>query len=533
VKASDRAAVVARRGGAVSDGPATFLRCTGCGFRVPDGASAPFGCPEARPGDDVDHVLERELVAGRVSWPKPAEPEPNPFLRYRTLAHAWHAARRLGWSDEEYVALVRRLDAAVAAVDGAGFRETPLHDEPALADALGFIPPGGLLVKDETRNVSGSHKGRHLFGTLLELTVAEAARALSAAQGQAAGRRHAPEPPRLAIASCGNAALAAAVVARAVERPLDVFVPPDANPAVLARLAELGAGITLCHRRPGEAGDPTYLRLLEAVRAGAIPFACMGNLNPYSVEGGATLGWELVDQFRGRSAAPDRLFVQAGAGGLAAACMTAFTDAVALGVDVGIPRLHAVQTEGAWPLARAYELVASRIFVHAPTGAVPPASDPEARAALLRDLVASGPGEAELAAAARHRSSFMWPWETTPHSAAQGILDDEAYDWFAVVRAMLRTGGYPVVVPEAGVLAANELALTHTGTDVDHTGSAGLAGLLELMKRGVVDPNETVAVLFTGVRRGIAPAAAADAARTEGGAQTLKRPQGGNGVTVG
>ena len=36
---------------------------------------------------------------------------------------------------------------------------------------------------------------------------------------------------RLAIASCGNAALAAAVIARAADWPLDVFIPPDAERA--------------------------------------------------------------------------------------------------------------------------------------------------------------------------------------------------------------------------------------------------------------------------------------------------------------
>ena len=41
-------------------------------------------------------------------------------------------------------------------------------------DALGLSPAGGVWVKDETGNVSGSHKARHLFGTLLEIVVAEA-----------------------------------------------------------------------------------------------------------------------------------------------------------------------------------------------------------------------------------------------------------------------------------------------------------------------------------------------------------------------
>ncbi len=52
----------------------------------------------------------------------------------------------------------------------------------------------------------------------------------------------------------------------------------------------------------------------------------------------------------------------------------------------------------------------------------------------------------------------MWPWETEPVSLAHGILDDETYDWLAVVRAMLLTGGRSVVVDEDTIEAANQLA---------------------------------------------------------------------------
>ena len=69
-----------------------------------------------------------------------------------------------------------------------------------------------MWVKDETGNVAGSHKARHLFGILLELRVAEAL-------------GHGDPASPLAIASCGNAAYAAAVVARAAGRELRVFVP--------------------------------------------------------------------------------------------------------------------------------------------------------------------------------------------------------------------------------------------------------------------------------------------------------------------
>ncbi|HSM33108.1 MAG TPA: hypothetical protein VK987_03375, partial [Anaerolineae bacterium] len=67
--------------------------------------------------------------------------------------------------------------------------------------------------------------------------------------------------------------------------------------------------------------------------------------------------------------------------------------------------------------------------------------------------------------------------------------------------AMLISGGRSIVVDEATLETANALALPRVGTDADHTGTAGLAGLIQLTRDGVVHPDETVAVIFSGVRR--------------------------------
>ena len=93
----------------------------------------------------------------------------------------------------------------------------------------------------------------------------------------------------------------------------------------------------------------------------------------------------------------------------------------------------------------------------------------------------------------------MWPWEYVGESAADGILDDETYDWLPVVEAMASTGGAPVVVTEAHVLEANELGRRTTGIAASHTGTAGLAGLLAI--RNQIDPDERVVVIFSGIQR--------------------------------
>jgi len=453
---------------------ATWLTCAGCGYRVADDAFA-TRCPRARSGDDTDHVLRRSLDPGRIAFPTGGEG--NPFIRYRTLWHGYQRAIAAGRRDAEIVEMIERLDRAVAAVDGHGFAVTPFHRTTDLGLLLDPSGRGGIMVKDETGNVSGSHKARHLFGTMLELQWAGAER----------------QRP-LAIASCGNAALAAAVVARAAEWPLLVFVPDEADPSVLARLTELGAAVTTCARHPDETGDPPYLRLREAIADGAIPFTCQGNENGLAIEGGLTIGYEIADVLRATGQRLDRLFVQVGGGALASSVIQGLEEAKALGVIDHVPRVHAVQTRNAHPLKRAYDLVVLHLLEHTddPYGSLTEA---------LEAVVSSGRADEELAWVARHRSQFMWPWTPTPHSVAGGILDDETYDWLAVVRGMLATGGSPVVVGEQLLLDATELARTATGIDLDPTGAAGLAGLLRLRQDGAIHPDETSAVLFTGIRR--------------------------------
>jgi threonine synthase len=267
-------------------------------------------------------------------------------------------------------------------------------------------------------------------------------------------------------------------VAAAGGRVLDVFVPVEADSAVIARLKSLDARVTVCPREAGVPGDPTYHRLRRALAEGELPFTCQGNENGIAVEGGFTLGYEIAAALAGGPAL-DRLVVQVGGGALASACIESIDDSVALGVLPAMPRVHTVQTEGAWPLRRAFDRVAARL----PAGATPV------------DV------QEALSYAATHRSEFMWPWEEEPHSVAHGILDDETYDWLAVVEGMLRTGGSPVVVDEDLLVHANELAVSATGIDVDPTGSSGLAGLIALRDGGEIGDHERVAVLFTGVRR--------------------------------
>lgn len=462
--------------------------CAGCGA-VAD-HELPFRCDAMQEGDDADHLLQRELPAvhgERLAWDVTTE---QPFLRYRQRSYARAAALAGGLSDEQFVDIVRHLDARVALVDGAGFTRTAVVRLPAVAKRLGLTGTGQVFAKLDATAVAGSHKARHLFGIMLTLLVRE--------RLDGGGAR-----PTLAIASCGNAALAAAVVARAALWPLQVFVPPDAEPAILERLASLGADVQLCPRQPDEIGDPCVLRFRAAVENGALPFCCQGNDNGLTIEGGETLAYELVEQVVGQKGESgqglDRVLVQVGGGALMSAIVQGLQHAVHIGALPALPRLHAVQTRGGFPLARAWTRAAVTIEqALVAAGETPPAATapPTARASWLQRHAEHPAALAVRQRMRTHRSEFMWPWQPPPHSVAHGILDDETYDWRVLVEAMLTTGGFPVIVDDEIILEARELARVATGVAVSATGAAGLAGLLTLA--GTVAPDERVAVVLSG-----------------------------------
>lgn len=441
------------------------------------------------------------------------------FRRYARHLEAWRRVEQGEITGTELIEAIDSLDAAVAAVEGRGFEVTPFAPQPELASAVGLDPSVELWVKDETGNVSGTHKARHLFGTAL-------AHRLDS-------KTDSPEisGAPYAIASCGNAALAAAVLARAVDRALDVYVPVWANPAVTDRITELEGRVVRCPRAEGVLGDPAHHAMKAAVAAGAVPFSCQGTDTPTAIDGARTLAYEMADALadsdRPGPARLDRVFVQVGGGALATALVTGL--AASEGLD-RLPVIHAVQPEGNHPLVRAWDRVTAEITgkpaladnqarattdENGAAGSPQHVADNQARAAVAAELGRLG-DEAVRAVGARLAADpqrYMTPWETEPVSYATGILDDIAYDWTAVVEAMLRSGGHPVVASEDDLRQAHRLARLHTGIKVCPTGASGLGGLLALLtaapdaaadsssavgSSAAVRPGERVAVLFTG-----------------------------------
>ena len=427
----------------------TGWRCSACNTKVSIDEIFSWRCPNST-SSDRHHVLELESSIA----PLRSNGDANPYIAFQRYL-AWDAfAASLGLDFAARTKIIRDLDQAVAKVAGVGFRTTPFARNDALSDALGFNNLGGVWIKDETNSVAGSQKARHLFTELLHLVTVELV-------GRAPWKSP-TQRPALAIASCGNAAIAASTLARAVNWPIQVFVPEHADAATLKILNSLDANIVRCPRVATDpAGDPCVFRFREAIEQGCVPFGVQGPENAWCLDGGRTIGFEMAVVAEKLSGSLiSRMFVQAGGG--------AFVACAASGFFAGAtkPRVHAVQTQGCAPLARAFE-------------------------------IANKTGGARNAGS--RWSQCMWPWETTPVSLADGILDDETYDWIGACNAMADSDGYPIVASEQLIHESYALAHRVTNIDVSPTGSSGLAGLLAI--RHEIADDERVIVIFSGVRR--------------------------------
>ncbi len=450
-----------------------LLRCTACGREIDLLRELPFGCPEAQAGDDRDHLLSIVQKASPGDWP--VSLDPNPFQRFAVFSVARSLADCIGLSRQDYLEQVKELNQAVEAVAGTGFVTTPyLRDETQ-----------GVWIKDETQGVAGSHKARHLMGIALYLTLAVRVPTLAAQLADAP----------LAVASCGNAALAAASLAAAIGRDIDVYIPSWADPSIVERLERLGARLHTCERGADAApGDPCYHAFVKALERGAIPFTCQGNRNGLAMDGGRSLAWELAEQHMS-SGSPhlERLLVQVGGGALASSTLQGLWLARDAQVIPELPVLHAVQVECAQPLVGAWRRLAAELAGR---------QAPDHELARIIHLQRSSEEIHEaMGTAMQKRSRYMVPISEPPCSVADGILDDETYDGFATMLGMFLTGGWPVVVDEELLVRARDEGAASSGVKVSATGSAGLAGLLALRSAGLVPEEEQVAVLFTGVAR--------------------------------
>ena len=187
-------------------------------------------------------------------------------------------------------------------------------------------PSGGLLLKNETVNPTGSFKDRPVA------VAATVARELDLSG--------------LLCASTGNTGVAVAAYAARAGLPAACVVPEATPQAKLLQIEAVGARIV---RVRGDYSD-AYALALAAEEHGWANLTST-YVNPYMLEGDKTVAYEVFEQLGRR--VPDWVLVPVGAGPLLSAIHKGFGELGAVG-EAG-PRMVAVQAAGCAPIVRAFE----------------------------------------------------------------------------------------------------------------------------------------------------------------------------------
>jgi threonine synthase len=296
---------------------------------------------------------------------------------------------------------------------------TPLLHRPALARWAGTPH---LLLKHEGHNPTGSFKDRGMT-----VGVTQAARIGASA---------------VACASTGNTAASLAAYAAQAGLPAVVLVP--AGRTALGKLAQtLAYGArTLLVR-----GDfDECLRLLEAASL-ELGVYLINSINPWRLEGQKTIVLELLQQLAWEP--PDWIVLPAGNLGNTSAFGKALEEARDWGLITRLPRIAAIQAEGAAPFARGF---------------------------------AEGFG-------ARHR--------VKAETIATAIRIGDPASWDRAVRAIRETDGVVATVTDAEILEAKAV-IDGAGVGCEPASAASLAGVRKLTAHGVIRADARVVAVLTG-----------------------------------
>ncbi len=212
-----------------------------------------------------------------------------------------------------------------------GEGSTPLIEAPRLAAELNLAR---VLVKDESRNPTGSFKDR----------------GLSVAMSMA----HEMGIRKVAIPSAGNAASSLAAYAARVGMEAHVFMPRDAPAANQIEVKRYGARLTLIDGLISDCGR----RVAEGIeREGWFDLSTLKE--PYRVEGKKTMGLEIAEQLNW--SLPDVILYPTGGGTGLIGMWKAFNELEEMGwIGPKRPRMVSVQAEGCAPIVRAFKRGESR-----------------------------------------------------------------------------------------------------------------------------------------------------------------------------
>jgi threonine synthase len=202
---------------------------------------------------------------------------------------------------------------------------TPLVHATRLGDELGF---GGLYIKDESLNPTGSFKARGL--------------------GVAVSRAYELGVTAVSIPSAGNAAGAMSAYAALGGLQAHVYMPTDVPHAFAVECRVLGAEVNLVD---GLITDCGRLAARHARDHGWFDLSTLKE--PYRLEGKKTMGYELAEQLGWNL--PGVIIYPTGGGTGLIGMWKAFDEMEQMGwIGCERPRMVTVQSEGCAPIVKAF-----------------------------------------------------------------------------------------------------------------------------------------------------------------------------------
>jgi threonine synthase len=290
------------------------------------------------------------------------------------------------------------------------------------AQAARWAGLDALLLKHEGQNPTGSFKDRGMT-----VAVTQARRIGATAVG---------------CASTGNTAASMAAYAAQAGIPALVLLP--AGGVALGKLTQtLAYGARVVAVR-GDFDD--CLRLLEEA-AEELGVYLLNSVNPFRIEGQKTIVLELLHQLGWD--APAWIALPAGNLGNTAAFGKALREAVAWGLISRMPRLAAIQAEGAAPFAAGY------------------------------------------------REGFHTRRRVRAATVATAIRIGDPASWDRAVRAIEETDGVVTTVSDDEILEAKAV-LDGCGAGCEPASAASLAGIRRLVAEGTIPRNARVVGILTG-----------------------------------
>ncbi len=175
----------------------------------------------------------------------------------------------------------------------------------------------------------------------------------------------------------------------------------------------------------------------------------LNSINPFRIEGQKSLGYEICEQLNNE--APDRIIIPVGNAGNISAVWKGLTEFYKLGYINKLPKMTGIQASGSAPIAH-----------------------------MIKD-----------------NSNQITPIEN-PETIATAIRIGAPVSWKKAVNAIRESHGTAETVTDEEILEAQMMLARVEGIFVEPASASSIAGLMKLVKNGVIQKDERIVCVTTG-----------------------------------